>query len=534
MPRKAKSSRKPRTKASGNSKRSKSTKTKARKKKTRTARRSTPKAPPAVQLRPPTGRAVGPFRTEKDSLGSVKVPAGAYYGAQTQRAVENFPVSGRRPHRELVLAYVAVKKACAITNQSFDKLDERRSQAICQACDEVLGQGALLDQWVVDPYQAGAGTSMNMNTNEVLANRALELMEKPRGRYDILSPNDHVNMSQSTNDTFPTAMHAAILLSWQALRKALDQLARDFAAKGRIFDTVLKSGRTHLQDAVPIRLGQEFGAYGSALASARARLDGAAEGLEEVALGGSAVGTGLNTHERFASTAVGHLGRVINLPLRAASDLRERMQSMLPVAAISSGLRNLALELIRIANDLRLLSSGPRTGLAEIQIPAVQPGSSIMPGKINPSLAECLNMICFQVIGNDTAVAMAVQAGQLELNVMMPGMAVAVLDSTSYLANFLPVFGERCVGGITVDDSRCRVHFENSLGLATVLNQRIGYLKAAEVAKQALEEGSSIVDVIRRDKLMTPTELKSLLSRKRLTEPCNTVAETPLKKKEAN
>ncbi|NIA21853.1 MAG: aspartate ammonia-lyase [Anaerolineaceae bacterium] len=471
------------------------------------------------------------FREEVDSLGTVKVPFNVYYGAQTQRALENFPVSGRLPHPHLVRAYVAVKKACAMANLSLGKLEERRSRAICRSCDEVLGRGDMVDQWVVDVYQAGAGTSMNMNTNEVLANRALEHMGKQRGQYNIISPNDHVNMSQSTNDTFPTAMHVAALLLWKDLAKALNQLSRVFKTKARLFDSVLKSGRTHLQDAVPIRMGQEFGAYGGAIHEARERIDAAAEGLQVVALGGSAAGTGLNTHEQFASTAVANLGRVVNLPLKSTRNLPLRMQSMMPVAAMSSALRNLALELIRICNDLRLLASGPRTGLAEINLPAVQPGSSIMPGKVNPSLVECLTMICFQVVGNDTAIAMAVQAGQLELNVMMPGMAVALLDSMEYLKNFLPVVTEKCVEGITVNDQRCLAYFETSIGLATVLNQKIGYLEAAKVTKETLAKGKSVLEICRRRKLLSPEELKALRKPKTSTVPRATLIGKPKKRK---
>lgn len=485
------------------------------------AAEATPVEVPPPPVQPAAALPTLETRVETDSLGEVRVPGTAYYGAQTQRAVENFPVSGRRADPAMIRAYVAIKKACAMANEYFGKLDGRRTRVICQACDEVLGRGLLMDQWVVDVYQAGAGTSINMNTNEVLANRALELMGKERGDYDILSPNDHVNMSQSTNDTFPTAMHIAALKVWLELRAVLEQLARDLSAKARIFDGVVKSGRTHLQDAVPIRLGQEFAAYAAVVRDCIARINEAAEGLCEVALGGSAVGTGLNTHERFVGYVVPQLGKLVNLPLRGAGDLRQRMQSMLPIAGMSSALRNMALELTRIANDLRLMASGPRTGLAEIELPPVQPGSSIMPGKVNPSLAECLNMICFQVIGNDVAVAMAVQAGQLELNVMMPGMAVALLDSMRYLQNFLPVFSTKCLAGITVNTERCQAYFEGSSGLATVLNQKIGYLKAAEVAKRAAKQGCSLLEIIRREKLLSASEIEALLDRKTITEPGN-------------
>ena len=496
-------------------------------------RKEDPRGPAAAEAAPAKEEVAAPepviqvkagvtYRVERDSMGEVNVPVGAYYGAQTQRAVENFPVSGRKAHPAMIRAYVAIKRVCAVGNESLGKLDQRRCRAICQTCDEVLGRGQFLDQWVVDIYQAGAGTSMNMNTNEVLANRALEHINKRPGQYELLSPNDHVNMSQSTNDTFPTAMHVAALLVWRDLRLVLEQLVRDLSAKGRIFDTVIKSGRTHLQDAVPIRLGQEFAAYAAAVSDAIVAIDHAADGLCEVALGGSAVGTGLNTHERWSGTVVPQLGKLLDLPLRPARNLRQRMQSMLPVATMSSALRNLALELIRIANDLRLMASGPRTGLAEIELPAVQPGSSIMPGKVNPSLAECLNMICFQVVGNDTAVAMAAQAGQLELNVMMPGMVVSLLDSMEYLKNFLPVFCQKCLAGITVNVDRCEAYFENSVGLATILNQKIGYLKAAEVAKRAVAEGRSALDIIHQENLIPPRELKVLLNRKTVTEPGTT------------
>jgi aspartate ammonia-lyase len=459
------------------------------------------------------------YRIEKDTLGEVRVPAAAYWGAQTQRAVENFPVSGLRAHPALVRAMILVKLASARANRDLGKLDAALAQPIEQACEEVLG-GKLLDQWVVDVFQAGAGTSFNMNANEVLANRANELLGRPLGSYQPVHPNDHVNMSQSTNDTVPTAMHlAAILLGGEVLA-ALGGLADALATKGREFDGVTKSGRTHLQDAVPIRLGQEFAAYAEAVRRAGAALDRALDDCREPALGGSAAGTGLNTHhENYAATAILHLARVSGVILRPAKDLRHAMQSMAPMAGVSAALRNLALELTRIANDLRLLASGPRTGLAEIRLPAVQPGSSIMPGKVNPSMAECLNMVAMQVVGNDAAVAMAVQAGQLELNVMMPVIAHNVLFSMEILKNFLPVFAERCVRGITADAERCRAYFESSVGLATILCPYIGYAKAAEVAKESVATGKTLRELILEKGLMTEADLAQALDPQRVTEP---------------
>jgi len=458
-------------------------------------------------------------RIERDTLGEVRVPAGAYWGAQTQRAIENFPVTGRRPHPALVRAYVAVKLAAARTNRDLGKLPARLATPIEQACLEVLEDGRLTDQWVVDPFQAGAGTSLNMNTNEVLANRANEILGAPLGSYRHVHPNDHVNMSQSTNDTFPTAMFVATLREGTALAEVLGEVAEALAEKGREFDAVVKSGRTHLQDAVPVRLGQEFAAYAEAVRRAADRLRAALEGCREVPLGGSAAGTGLNTHPDYAPRAADRLAEATGLTLRPARDLRHAMQSMAPAAEVSAALRNLALELGRIANDLRLLSSGPRTGLAEIRLPAVQPGSSIMPGKVNPSILECLNMVAMQVVGNDTAVALAVGGGQLELNVFMPLMAYNLLESISMLKNFLPVVVERCLRGIEADEARCRRYFETSVGLATVLNQRIGYARAAEVAKEAVATGKTLRELILEKGLMGEAELDALLDPRRVTEP---------------
>jgi len=459
------------------------------------------------------------YRVETDTLGDVRVPAGAYWGAQTQRAVENFPVSGLRAHPTLVRAHVMVKMAAARANAALGKLAADIADPIEQACREVLKSGDLMDQWVVDPFQAGAGTSFNMNTNEVLANRASEILGDPLGTYRHVHPNDHVNMSQSTNDTFPTAMQVAVLLEGTDLAGVLDDLSGGLAEKGAEFDGIVKSGRTHLQDAAPVRLGQEFAAYAAAIGRAADDLRRTLDGCRDLPLGGSATGTGLNTHAEYAPKAVAHLADIAGLDLRPGPDLRHAMQSMAPAAGVSAALRNLALELTRIANDLRLLSSGPRTGLAEIRLPAVQPGSSIMPGKVNPSILECLNMVAMQVVGNDAAVAMAVAAGQMELNVFMPLMAHNLLASFQMLKNFLPVVIERCIRGIEADADRCRHYFEASAGLATLLNQHIGYAKAAEVAKEAVATGKTVRELILEKGLMSKADLDAALDPRRVTEP---------------
>ncbi len=449
-------------------------------------------------------------RKESDSLGELEVPLDAYYGIQTQRARENFPVSGRGAHPLFVRAYVMTKRVAADTLRELGQLDEARSKAIVTACDEVL-EGKLADQFVVDVFQAGAGTSFNMNVNEVIANRALEILGRSKGDYRFLSPNDHVNMAQSTNDTFPTAMHLAALMLLQELIPALKKLESSLLEKGKRFHGVIKSGRTHLQDAVPIRLGDEFKAHGQAIGRSIRQIENSAEDLAELAIGGTAVGTGLNAPRGYRDGMVRRLGELTGFKLKKAPDLREAMQSRLAISGLSGSLRGLALELIRIANDLRLLSSGPTTGLAEIHLPPVQPGSSIMPGKVNPVMLECLNMIGFQVVGNDLTIAMAAQAGQMELNVMMPVMIHNLLESMEILKNYLPVLVERCIEGITVDEERCRMYLERNPALATTLNPKIGYLKAAEVAKESLERGVSIREVVREKGLLSDDEINSTL-----------------------
>lgn len=393
-------------------------------------------------------------RKEIDPLGEKQIPDDAYYGIQTARAIENFPVSGIKAPLSFIKAYVLVKKAAALANMQVDCLSRRIGEAIIQACDEVL-EGKLIDQFVVDVFQAGAGTSFNMNVNEVLANRALEIIGKPKGSYGSLSPNDHVNMGQSTNDTFPTALHISILTDLQPLILELNKLGEAFEELSRKHSGTLKSGRTHLQDAVPITIGQEFGAYASAIMRACEQIGERQKLLHEIALGGTATGTGANAHPKYKRNAIRELAKMTGLPLMPARNAFEALQSARPAQAVSSALKELALELIRIANDLRLLSSGPTTGLSEITLPPVQPGSSIMPGKVNPVMAECLNMVAFQVVGNDLAVSLAVQAGQLELNVMTPIIMYNLLSSIRILTNYLPAFRQKCVEGIRVDKKRC-------------------------------------------------------------------------------
>lgn len=457
-------------------------------------------------------------RKEKDSLGFVEVPAGAYYGAQTARAVENYPISGMRAYPALIRAVGMVKQAAAEANKALDLVSAERADAIIAAAKEVI-EGKWDAEFVVDVFQAGAGVSFHMNANEVIANRANELLGVPLGTYARVYPNDHVNYGQSTNDVFPTAMRLASLLALEGLYPVMDGLAASFAAKGCEFDAVLKAGRTHMQDAVPIRLGQEFAAYGVAIAKGEAAVARAADGLRELGLGGSAVGTGINTHPEYRKLAVENLARISGQKLTPADDMRWAMQSNACMGEVSAALRSVALEVIRISNDLRLLQSGPNTGLGEITLPALQPGSSIMPGKINPVMAELAAMVSFQVIGNDTAVAYAVQAGQLELNVMMPAMAWNVLQSVAILTNMLRVFDERCVRGITANAERCLHYAQSTVALATALNPYIGYAKAAELVKESVATGESIISLARKKELLSEAEIEEILDPAKLTEP---------------
>jgi aspartate ammonia-lyase len=460
----------------------------------------------------------GEYRVEKDSLGDVPVPADAWYGAQTARAIRNFPITGLLPHPTFVRATVLVKRAAAETNRSLEQLDPERADAIIAATERVLA-GEYIDQWRVDPIQAGAGTSHNMNTNEVLANIANESLGGKRGDYKPIHPNDHVNMAQSTNDVIPTAMRIASLLELREFYPALDRLQKAFAQKGQEFDHIVKSGRTHLQDAVPIRLGQEFTAYARTLDKMGRKIRQAAESLLELNLGATAAGTGLNSDPRYQKAVVARMSELTGLPLKPAEHLVEMTQSQFAMAEAHGALKLLALELTRIANDLRLMSSGPQTGLAEINLPAVQPGSSIMPGKVNPVMAEMLNMACFQVIGNDTTITMAVQAGQFELNVMMPVMVFDMLMSIDILKNAMNVFAEYCVEGITANEERCRFYVENSNGLATALNAYIGYSAAAKVAQENVRTGRPIREIVLDMGILSAEELDRILDPVAMTEP---------------
>jgi aspartate ammonia-lyase len=457
-------------------------------------------------------------RTEKDSLGYKEIPADVHYGIQTARAIENFPISGLHAHPSLIRAIAMVKEAAAEANRELGLVDAKTADAIITAAREVQ-QGKWDHAFVVDVFQAGAGVSFHMNTNEVIANRASQILGGELGEYKHAHPNDHVNYGQSTNDVFPTAMRLATLLELQKLYAALDGLVAAFNDKGKEFHHILKSGRTHMMDAVPMRLGQEFTAYSGAIARAKKAIEQQSELLRELGLGGSAVGTGINTHPDYRKKAVANLARISGQKLTPVDDMRYAMQSNLAMASVSSALRNLALEVVRISNDLRLLSSGPNTGLAEIILPALQPGSSIMPGKINPVMAELAAMVSFQVIGYDTAVALAVQAGQLELNVMMPTMAHSVLTSITIMTNMLRQLTEFCIKGITANQKRCEFYAQSTVSLATALNPYIGYARAAEIAKESVSTGKTIIEIARSKGYLSDEQIKEILDPARMTEP---------------
>jgi len=456
-------------------------------------------------------------RTEKDPLGELAVPADAMYGVQTLRAVQNFPISGIRPLPAFVDAVVRIKKAAALTHKDTGRLDAKLADAIVKAADEVLG-GKWRDQFVVDVYQAGAGTSHNMNVNEVLANRANEMLGSERGKYSPVHPNDHVNMAQSTNDVIPTAIRLACLAQLPAFDSALNALIDALAKKGREFDDVMKAGRTHLQDAMPIRLGQEFTAYAGTLRRDLRRVHEAADYLRDLGIGGSAVGTGVNVEPGYPALMVKHLNEMMNAGLREGEDRIQLMQSMGDAAAFSASLKVLALDLSKIASDLRLMVSGPRTGLDEIVLPAVQPGSSIMPGKINPSIAEMVNQVCFQVVGLDACVAAAAEHGQLELNVMMPVIAFNVLLAEHILGTASRTLAEKCVAGIEANVEQCAYWVERSAALATALAPQIGYAKAAELSKRSVKEGVLIRDLVKREHVLPDAEIDDVLDLRKMTE----------------
>ncbi len=463
-------------------------------------------------------------RTEKDPLGSLEVPAEALYGVQTLRAVQNFPISGIKPLPAFVEATVRIKRAAALTHKETGRLDAKLADAIVAAADEVLA-GKHRDQFVVDVYQAGAGTSHNMNVNEVLANRANEILGGARGTYSPVHPNDHVNMAQSTNDVIPTAIRLGCVTELPALLESFEKLAAAFEGKAKEFDDVMKSGRTHLQDAMPIRLGQEMQGYAGSLRRGMKRVEEAADYLRDLGIGGSAVGTGVNVEPEYPALMVKHLNAGLaakksakSSGVREGKDRIQLMQSMGDIAGFSSAMRVLALDLSKISSDLRLMASGPRTGLDEIRLPAVQPGSSIMPGKVNPSIPEMVNQVCFQVVGNDACVSVAAEHGQLELNVMMPVIAYNVLLSMMILGNAARVLAEKTVTGMEANREMCEYWVERSAALATALAPQIGYARAAEISKDSVKKNVLIRDLVKQEKVLPDAEIDEVLDLRKMTE----------------
>lgn len=455
------------------------------------------------------------FRIDHDSLGEIKVPVNAYYGPFTSRAIEQYKVTGQKSHLNLIKAYVMIKRSAALANSELGVLDDKIAKSIIQACDEILS-GQFIEQFVVEAINSGAGTAFNMNTNEIIANRALEILGKSKGDYMTISPNDHVNMSQSSNDTFPTAMHIAIIMNIILTINSLDTLIASLKKKSIEFKNIIKIGRTHLMDAIPVTLGSEFEEYVFSLERCKEEIINSQRKLEFIGIGGTAVGTGANTPKGYRENVVKHLSNISGINLKMSKNLYFFLQSKFDIADCSSGLRNLALELIKIANDLRLMASGPIAGFAEIFITAVHPGSSIMPGKVNPSLAECLNMICFDIVGKDVSVAMAAQAGQFELNVMMPSMLKNVLEVTDMLINFLPIFSKNFIDGIQPNSEKLKEQMEKSPILITLLNPYLGYLKAAEIYKESLKTGRGIRELVLEKKLMKEREIEDALSYERI------------------
>lgn len=458
------------------------------------------------------------FRSERDSLGEVQVPADALYGPQTQRAVENYPISGRIAHPELIRAYLRLKSAAATANEATQALSPNEASLIRQAVQELLSlpEKDWTTSFPVDVHQAGAGTSTNMNVNEVIANWANRIAGKPLGTYSPIHPNDQVNRSQSTNDTYPTAMRMALVEASSSLSRELDLLSRSLAGKARTWKDIPKSGRTHLQDAVPTSLGHEFGAYSATVAKCVRWIESAREELRELGIGGSAAGTGLTVPPGYPERTVREISRLSGEKFRLAPNLYEAMQSQSPVGHYSSMLKLMALELTRICNDLRLMASGPMTGLSEILLPAVQPGSSIMPGKVNPSILEMANQTWFSVLGADQTLSFSLQAGQLELNVMMPIMAHTMLDATRVATQTLQVLRTRCIDGLEPNVDRLRRYFESTPQIATALSPRLGYEQTAALVKESLETGKSVVELVRNRKLIPENELKSLIDPKKL------------------
>lgn len=449
------------------------------------------------------------FRLDQDSLGKVKVPSDAYYGAFTSRAVQQYHVTENKSHKNLIKSFVMIKRSAALANMKTKAIDTKRGKAIVSACDRILS-GKYVDQFVVDMINSGAGTAFNMNSNEVIANVALEILHKKKGQYQFLHPNDHVNMSQSSNDTYPTAMHVAILMNLKETIPAINILIKSLSEKSKQFSSFKKIGRTHLMDALPVTLGSEFAAYATSITKAKNVIIASQKELQNVALGVTAVGTGANTPRGYRKIAIIELGKISKFSLKPEKDMQHSLQSKFAVANASSSLRNLAIEIGKIANDIRLMASGPIAGLGELGIPVVHAGSSIMPGKVNPSLAECMNMICFNIIGNDTAVSYAAQGGQFELNVMLPGMLKCMLESTDMLKNFLPIFSANLIDGLAANKNKLHKDIESSPVIVTLLTPKIGYLKSAELFKESLKTGKTIRELVVSKKLLSNKEIDSL------------------------
>ncbi|MCY7812577.1 aspartate ammonia-lyase [Bacillus spizizenii] len=458
------------------------------------------------------------YRVEKDFLGEKQIEADVYYGIQTLRASENFPITGYKIHEEMINALAIVKKAAALANMDVKRLYEGIGQAIVQAADEIL-EGKWHDQFIVDPIQGGAGTSMNMNANEVIGNRALEIMGQQKGDYIHLSPNTHVNMSQSTNDVFPTAIHISTLKLLEKLLKTMEDMHSVFKQKAQEFDSVIKMGRTHLQDAVPIRLGQEFEAYSRVLERDIKRIKQSRQHLYEVNMGATAVGTGLNADPEYIKQVVKHLADISGLPLVGADHLVDATQNTDAYTEVSASLKVCMMNMSKIANDLRLMASGPRAGLAEISLPARQPGSSIMPGKVNPVMAELINQIAFQVIGNDNTICLASEAGQLELNVMEPVLVFNLLQSISIMNNGFRSFTDYCLKGIEANEKRLKQYVEKSAGVITAVNPHLGYEAAARIAREAIMTGQSVRDLCLQHDVLTEEELDLILNPYEMTKP---------------
>ena len=450
------------------------------------------------------------LRTDQDSLGSIKIPSDAFYGPFTARAIKQYHVTNQTGHPNLIKSFVMIKRSAAIANMKAKAISKKQGTAIVNACDRILA-GKYHDQFVVDMINSGAGTAFNMNVNEVIANVALKVLGKKQGQYKFLHPNDHVNMSQSSNDTYPTAMHMSILFALKDLIPIIDKLIKALDKKAKKFSKYKKIGRTHLMDALPVTLGSEFTAYVTSLSNTRDQIISSQKQLQSIALGGTAVGTGANTPRGYRKIVITELGKISKLSLQPQKDMQYALQSKFPVVNASSALKNFAIELGKISSDIRLMASGPVAGLSEIGIPAVHAGSSIMPGKVNPSLAEGMNMICFSVLGNDTTVSFSAHAGQFELNVMLPVMLKAVLDSTDMLTNFIPVFSDNLIDGLTANQTKLRQNIENSPVIVTLLAPKIGYLKSAELFKESLKSGKTIRELVISKKLLTNKEVNSLL-----------------------